>query len=330
MDLTTTYLGLQLKHPLIASASPLTGELDSLRRLEDAGAAAVVLPSIFQEQIEFDAAETDRLTDVGIDSFPEASSYFPTSAGFVAGPFRYLELIRRAREALHIPVIASLNGTTNSGWTDYARQIEQAGASALELNSFFVPVDAALDGGAVEQRHLDVLHAVRAAVALPIAVKLGPHFSVVGDMVRQLDRAGANGFVLFNRFYQPDIDLVAMRLRRDLDLSTPAEMRLPLLWIGVLAGQVRGSLAATTGVEGAEQAIKYLLAGADVVATTSALLRHGAGHMQTLVHDLTAWFEARDVAAIGDMRGRMSRRQLGNPVAFERANYISILHGWPR
>ena len=328
MDLATTYLGLQLKHPLIASASPLTGELDSLRRLEDAGAAAVVLPSIFQEQIEFDAAETDRLTDIGIDSFPEASSYFPTSATFAAGPYRYLELIRRAREALRIPVIASLNGTTSSGWTDYARQIEQAGASALELNTFFVPVDAALDGGAVEQRHLDVLRAVKAAVSLPVAMKLAPHFSAVGDMVRQLDRAGANGFVLFNRFYQPDIDLVAMRLRRDLDLSTPAEMRLPLLWIGVLAGHVRGSLAATTGVDGAEQAIKYLLAGADVVATTSALLRHGAGHMRVLVNDLTAWLEAREVAAIGDMRGRMSRTHLGDPVAFERANYISILHGW--
>jgi dihydroorotate dehydrogenase (fumarate) len=302
--------------------------LDSLRRLEDAGAAAVVLPSIFQEQIEFDAAETDRLTDIGAESFPEASSFFPASADFATGPFRYLELIRHAREALHIPVIASLNGTTNSGWTDYARQIEQAGANALELNTFFVPVDAALDGGAVEQRHLDVLRAVKAAVSLPIAMKLGPHFSAVGDMVRQLDRAGANGFVLFNRFYQPDIDLVAMRLRRDLDLSTPAEMRLPLLWISVLAGHVRGSIAATTGVDGAEQAIKYLLAGADVVATTSALLRHGAGHMRTLVHDLTAWLEARDVAAIGDLRGRMSRQHLGNPVAFERANYISILHGW--
>ena len=306
----------------------MTGELDTLRRLEDAGAAAVVLPSIFEEQIEHEAAELERLTDVGIDSFPEASSYFPSSASFAAGPYRYLELIRRAREALEIPVIASLNGITNGGWTDYAAQIEQAGASALELNSFFVPVDAELDGGAVEQRHVDVLRAVKGAVALPVAVKLSPYFSAVGDMVRQLDRAGANGFVLFNRFYQPDIDLAAMRLRRDLDLSTPAEIRPSLLWIGVLAGHVRGSLAAASGVESADQVVKYLLAGADVVMTTSALLRHGIDHMRTLLNDLTAWLDARDVASIGDLRGRMSRQRLGDPVAFERGNYISILQGW--
>jgi dihydroorotate dehydrogenase (fumarate) len=329
MDLATSYLGLRLKHPLVASSSPLTGELDSLRRLEDAGAAAVVLPSIFQEQIEHEAAETERLTEIGSDSSSEASAYFPSSASFAAGPDRYLELIRRARAALAIPVIASLNGTTDSGWTQYAAQIQQAGASALELNTFFVPVDAALDGGAVERRHEAILRAVKAAVTLPVAIKLGPYFSAVGDMVRRLDRAGADGFVLFNRFYQPDIDLATMRLRRDLALSTPAELRLPLLWIGVLAGQVRGGLAATTGVESADEVVKYLLAGADVVMTTSALLRHGPGHMRTLLEGLAAWLDAREVAAVGDIRGRMSRRRLGDPVAFERANYISILRGWP-
>jgi dihydroorotate dehydrogenase (fumarate) len=330
MDLATTYLGLNLKHPLIASSSPLTGEFDNLRRLEDAGAAAIVLPSIFEEQIENEAAEFTRLTDAGTDSFAEALSYFPPSAGLAFGPNRYLELIRRAREALEIPVIASLNGSTDAGWTDYAKLIQQAGASALELNSFFVPVAAALDGRAVEQRHVDVLRAVKGAVALPIAVKLSPHFSAVGDLVRQLDCAGASGFVLFNRFYQPDIDLIAMRLRRDLELSTPAEIRLPLLWIGVLAGQVRGALAASTGVESAEQAVKYLLAGADVVMTSSALLRHGIGHMRALLGGLTDWLEARGVAAIGDIRGKMSRERLGEPEAFERGNYISILQGWNR
>jgi dihydroorotate dehydrogenase (fumarate) len=328
MDLDTRFLGLTLKHPLVASASPLTGDLDGLRRLEDAGAAAVVLPSIFQEQIDDEISEVERLTEIGIDSVPEAGSYFPSSAAFTAGPFRYLELVRRARAALAIPVIASLNGTTNHGWVSYARQIEQAGASALELNTFFVPVEATLDGGAVEQRHVDVLRAVKAAVALPVAIKLSPYFSAIGDMVRQLDRAGADGFVLFNRFYQPDIDLATMRLRRDLDLSTPAEIRLPLLWIGVLAGHVRGGLAATTGVDTADQAVKYLLAGADVVMTTSSLLRHGIGHMRTLLNDLTDWLEAREVASIGDIRGRMSRQRLGDPVAFERGNYISILRGW--
>ena len=328
MDLATSYLGLALKHPLIASSSPLTGEFDNLRRLEDAGAAAIVLPSIFQEQIEDEAAEFERLTDAGTDSFPEALSYFAPSARFGFEPSRYLDLIRRARAALEIPVIASLNCSTSEGWTDYARLIQEAGASALELNSFFVPVDAALDGRAVEQRHLDVLRAVKGAVTLPIAVKLSPHFSAVGDLVRQLDRAGANGFVLFNRFYQPDIDLVALRLRRDLDLSAPAEIRLPLLWIGVLAGQVRGAIAAATGVESADQAVKYLLVGADVVMTTSALLRHGIGHMRTLLDGVTDWLDARGVASIGDIRGKMSRQRLGEPPAFERGNYISILHGW--
>jgi dihydroorotate dehydrogenase (fumarate) len=328
MNLDTHYLGLTLKHPIVASASPLTGDLDGLRRLEDAGAAAVVLPSVFEEQIEYELAEAERLTTVGAESFPEATGYFPHNAAFQAGPVRYLELIQRARQALAIPVIASLNGTTNHGWTSYARQIEQAGANALELNTFFVPVDPALDGGAVEQRHVDVLRAVKASVSLPVAIKLSPQFSAIGDMVRQLDRAGADGFVLFNRFYQPDIDLGTMRLRRDLDLSSPAEIRLPLLWIGVLAGHVRGALAATSGVESAEQVVKYLLAGADVVMTTSALLRHGAGHMRTLVQDLTDWLDARDIATISDIRGRMSRQRLGDPVAFERGNYISILRGY--
>lgn len=328
MDLATSYLGLRLKHPLVASASPLTGELDNLRRLEDAGAAAVVLPSIFEEQIDHETAELERLTAAGIDSFPEAATYFPAGADFAAGPHRYLELIRRTREALAIPVIASLNGITGSGWTHYAGLIQQAGASALELNTFFVPVAATLDGSAIEQRQVDVLRAVKGAVTLPVSMKLSPYFSSVGDMVRKLDRAGADGFALFNRFYQPDIDLLAMRLRRNLDLSTPAEIRLPLLWIGVLAGHLQGSLAATTGVESAEQVVKYLLAGADVVMTASALLRHGIGHMRTLLDGLTAWFEARDVATIGEIRGRMSRQRLGDPTAFERANYIGILHGW--
>jgi dihydroorotate dehydrogenase (fumarate) len=325
MDLSTSYLGLRLEHPIVASSSPLTGELDTLRRLEDAGAAAVVLPSLFEEQIEYEVAASERLTEAPSDSFPEALTYFAPSTGFGAGPHRYLDLISRARTALNIPVIASLNGTTDRGWTNYARLIQQAGASALEINSFFVPVDIELDGHAVEHRHVAVLKAVRSAVSLPVAVKLAPHFSAVGDMVRQLDRAGADGFVLFNRFYEPDIDLTAMRLTRDLDLSTPAEIRLPLLWISVLAGHLRGSLAAATGVESSDQVVKYLLAGADVVTTTSALLRHGANHMRTLVRDLSGWLEARDIASIGDIRGKLSKRCLDDSAELERANYINIL-----
>jgi dihydroorotate dehydrogenase (fumarate) len=329
MDLATTYLGLKLKNPLIASASPLTLDVGNIRRLEDAGAAAVVLPSMFEEQILYEAAETERLIDVGADSSPEAGSYFPPNSSYHDGPHNYLEVIRHARRAVDIPVIASLNGVTDTGWTDYARLIEQAGASALELNVFFIPSDLALDGAAVERRHLDILRAVKGMVTIPVAVKLAPYFSAPGNMVQRLDRAGADGFVLFNRFYQPDIDLATLLLRRDLALSTPAEIRLPLLWIGVLAGQVRGSLAAASGVESADEVIKYLLAGADTVMTTSALLRHGIGHMRSLLRGLVEFLDARELAGVGDIRGKLSHRRVADPIAFERANYISILQGWP-
>ena len=327
MDLASVYLGLPLKNPLVASASSLTGDLGNIRRLEDAGAAAVVLPSIFEEQIRQEVEATERFVDVGADSNPEAMSYFPPTAHH-PGPLAYLDHIERARRAVDIPVIASLNGISESGWIDYARQIQQAGASALELNVFFVPSDVSLDGAAVEQRHIDILHAVKRAVTIPVAVKLAPYFSAVGNMVRRLDDAGANGTVLFNRFYQPEIDLVSLTLRRDLELSTRAEMRLPLLWIGVLAGQVRGSLAAATGVETADEVIKYLLAGADVVMTTSALLRHGIGHMRELQRGLAQWLDARGFAGVGDIRGRLSHRNVADATAFERANYISILLSW--
>ena len=329
MDLATTYLGLRLASPLIASASPLTGEIDTIRLLEDAGAAAIVLPSIFEEQISQQAALTEHLVSASAESSPEAGSYFLAVAAVPPGPDAYLDLIRRARAAVGIPVIASLNGATESGWTDYARLIEAAGADALELNSFFVPSDPTLDGAAVERRHVEILRAVRRAVRIPIAVKLAPYFSAVGDLVRWLEAAGANGFVLFNRFYQPDIDLAALTLKRDLALSTPAEIRVSLLWIGLLAGQVRGSLAASTGVETADEVVKYLLAGADAVMTTSALLRHGPGHMRQLLQGLTEWLQARELGTVGEIRGRLSRGRVADPTAFERANYMRILQGWP-
>jgi len=328
MDLSTNYLGLQLKNPLIASSSPLTGDVSNIRRIEDSGAAAVVLPSMFEEQIEREAAEAIRLTAAGAESFPEALSYFPPSAGVHADSDRYLNIILRARAAVDIPVIASLNGITDAGWTAYARLAEDAGASAIELNIYFIPADLAQDGRAVEQRYLDILRAVKNCVDIPVAMKLGPHFSAVGNFVCELDRAGADGFVLFNRFYQPDIDLVRLSLQRDIALSTPAEIRLPLLWIGVLSGHVRGSLAAATGVDSADEVVKYLLAGADAVMTTSALLRHGIGHVRTLVDGLAQWLEARDAASLGAMRGRMSQRRVSDPTAFERANYIHMLQGW--
>jgi len=328
MNLATYYLGLALKSPLVASASPLNRQVATIRMLEDNGAGAVVLPSLFEEQIVAELAETERFVTAGVDSFAEALSYFPQTAARHAGVDRYLDLIGRARSAVDIPVIASLNGASDTGWTDYASLVQQAGAHAIELNVFVVPTDVTEDGRLVEQRYLDVLRSVQSVVDVPVAIKLSPYFSSPGHFVRELDEAGADGFVLFNRFYQPDIDLGTLSLRRDLELSTPSEMRLPLLWIAVLSGQVNGSLAATTGVETAEQVIKYVLAGADVVMTTSALLRHGAGHMKTLVEGLRQWLEARELNSLDEVRGQLSHRKVRDPVAFERANYIEILQGW--
>jgi dihydroorotate dehydrogenase (fumarate) len=326
MDLSTTYLGLRLRNPLIASASPLTRDVDNIRRLEDAGAAAVVLPSIFEEQIQRESDEAERMVGFGTDSNPEAMSYFASSAHH-PGPQVYLERLHQARRAVDIPVIASLNGATEGGWTDYARLIQGAGASALEINVFFVASDLALDGVTVERRHIDILRAVKSVVTIPVAIKLAPYFSSMGNLASKLAEAGADGCVLFNRFYQPDIDLSSLSLRRDLELSTRAEIRVPLLWIGLLAHQVRCSLAASTGVETADEVVKYLLAGADTVMTTSALLRHGVGHMRSLLNGLIQWLDARHTG-VEDIRGRLSYRKVADRTAFERANYISILQGW--
>lgn len=324
--LATQYLGMELRNPLIASASPLTAELAQLRALEDHGAAAVVLPSIFQEQLEHDDAVTERLVSAGADSVAEASGYFAPAA-HARGRDRYLRFIADARSALEIPVIASLNGATLSGWTEYARDMEQAGASAIELNVFTVPVDFQHDGAAVEGDYVSILRAVRQAVRIPVSMKLSPFFTAPGHLIRALEREGADGFVLFNRFYQPDIDVARLLVQRDLTLSSAAEMRLPLLWIGILAGNVRASLAASTGVECADDVLKYLLAGADAVMTTSAILRHGAAHMGVLVAGISAWMQARQTT-VSDMRGRLSRRRVADRAAYERANYIRILQGF--
>jgi dihydroorotate dehydrogenase (fumarate) len=328
MDLTTRYMGLDLKNPLVASASPLTGELGNLRQLEDAGAAAIVLPSLFQEHIEAEARRYEALTEAGADSFPEALSYFPAQSLSHAGPERYLTLVRRAVEAVDLPIIGSLNGTTNEGWIDYAKQVEQAGAAGIELNVYFIPTDLSLTGGAVEQRYLEILAAVRAAITIPVAVKVGPYFSAFGQMAQELDRAGANALVLFNRFYQPDIDLAGPRMVKSLELSRRDEIRLPLLWIGVLSGRIRASLAASTGVESAEEVLKYLLTGADVVMTTSALLRHGVQHVATLLSGVSAWLAARDLQSLDQVRGLLSQQKARTPGGFVRANYIEILQGY--
>ncbi len=328
MDLTTRYMGLQLKNPLVASASPLTGELDSLKRIEDAGAAAVVLPSLFQEEIEAETARYEHLTSLHDDSWPEGLSNFPKLPDARHGPHHYLELVRRARQAVGVPVIASLNGISNEGWISYARQLQEAGASGLELNIYFIAADLATTGRVVEQRYLDILRSVRAAVSIPVAIKLSPYFSSVGNMALALQEAGADALVLFNRFYQPDLDPTRLQVLTDLRLSEPDEIRLPLLWLAVLSGRTKASLAASTGVTGAEEVVKYLLVGADVVMTTSSLLRHGPGHMATLLAGLQAWLHAREFTSLQHVRGIMSQRSLRDPQAFERANYLKILQGY--
>jgi dihydroorotate dehydrogenase (fumarate) len=284
-----------------------------------------VLPSIFEEQIMAERREIELSTESAAAGFVEAQTYLAPRVDYSFGPERYLDIIRRAKAAIGIPVIASLNGVSHTGWVDYARGLQQAGADAIELNIYFIPADLAMTGRDVEQQYLDVLGAVKASVSLPVAVKIGPYFSAVGAMARALANGGADGLVLFNRFYQPDIDLATLRLKLDLELSTPAEIRLSLLWIAILHGRVSASLAASTGVESADEVYKYLLAGADTVMTTSSLLRHGVNHMGGLLNGLVGLLAAREFVSVAEIRGRMSQKNLADPTAFERANYIQIL-----
>lgn len=328
MDLRTRYLGLDLAHPIVASASPLSKSLDGIRRLEDAGAAAIVLFSLFEEQIHQENEAFDHLSELGSESFAESLSYFPAVGQDPVGPDSYLELIRRAREAVAVPLIGSLNGMTDQGWTSFARLIAEAGAHAIELNVFSLPTDPAISARDVEQRTVDVVTAVRRTVSIPVAVKLSPFFSAPGELATRLVAAGADGLALFNRFYQPDFDLERLAVEPSLELSKPSEIRLPLLWIALLHGRVRVSLAATTGVDSATEVVKYLLAGADAVMTTSALLRHGVGHLRTLIAGLSEWLERHECDSVAQIRGSMSLRKVANPEAFERANYIRILQSY--
>ena len=327
-DLRTRYLGLDLRHPIVASASPLSQKLDGIRRLEDAGASAIVLFSLFEEQILMENRAFEHLLGSGAESFAEALGYFPKMDEFAVGPDAYLELVRRAKEAIDIPVIASLNGVSATGWTRYARLIANAGADALELNVFMIPSDLELSSEAVEERYLDVVRAVRSSIDIPLAVKLGPYFSAFGAFARRIAEAGANGLVLFNRFYQPDIDLEALEVAPSLELSSPSEIRLPLLWIALLHGRVPLSLAASTGVQSATEVVKYLLAGADVVMTTSALLRYGTDYIFTLVSGLETWLADNDFGSVTHVRGWLSHGRVPDATEYERANYIRILQSW--
>ena len=328
MDLRTAYLGLDLAHPVVASASPLSRDVDGIRALEDAGAAAVVMPSIYEEQVEAEDAVYLALVEQGSWAQPEAADYFPSRYRDVGGLDSRLETLRRASEACAIPVIASLNGSAPAGWINFAHNVEAAGASAIELNIYRVPADLAESGEAVERRWLDTVRAVRAAVTVPLAVKLGPWLSSPGHFAARLVEAGADGLVLFNRFYQPDIDLATLKPVSDLKLSSPYEIRQALLWISLLAGNVKASLAATTGVESHVEVAKYLLAGADVVMTASALLRHGPRHVGTLRKGLEEWMAGRGFETIGAVRRRLSAARLGDPEPLLRAQYFEMLAGY--
>ncbi len=325
MDLTSTYLGLPLKHPIIASASPLTGTVDGIRALEDAGAAAVVMRSLFEEQVEAEDTAYAMYTDHGSYSQAEAGSYFPELATYDSGISGHLDTLGRAVAAVDIPVIASLNAVTLEGWVDYAARLQEAGAAALELNMYAIPSDPLQSGADIEKHYIDVVRAVKAVAKVPVAVKLPPYFSSVGNLAHRLATAGADGLVLFNRFYQPDFDLSTLAVRSELKLSTSHEAGPALLWIALLAGRLGRSLAATSGVESAEQVVKYLLAGADAVMTTSALLRHGPGHMKTLVAGLAEWLAANGHPSVASIRGRRSAEASGNAGELLRAQYMSLL-----
>jgi dihydroorotate dehydrogenase (fumarate) len=334
MDLSTEYLGLTLRNPLVASASPLSNTVDGVRRLADAGLGAVVLYSLFEEQLRREAAENARLAEAGTEVFAEALSYFPAEAEAEAvaesaadepSPRRYLSLIERAAAAVEIPVIGSLNGVTPGGWTSYARAMQDAGAAAIELNIYFVPGDPRISGRDVEQRHIDILRRVKDAVTVPVAVKLSPHFSSTGEMALLLDEAGADGLVLFNRFLQPDIEPERMAVVPAVDLSNPKEARLPRTWISILCRRVAASLAGTTGVDGPPDVIKYLLAGADVVMTASALIRHGPEYAAVLLDGLSGWMVRKGYASVGEVRGLLAVPADADQAGYERAGYVAAM-----
>lgn len=329
MDLSTTYMGLNLRHPIVASASPLSENVDSIKRLEDAGAAAVVMFSLFEEQIRFENEAFEDYWEVSTDNYAESVDYFPIKEDYHVGPERYLDTLRRATEAVDIPIIASLNGVTNSGWVDYAKQMEEAGAKGIELNIFYIPADMKLSGQEVEQHYVDIATAVKRAVSIPVALKLSPFFSSMGNMAKRFtEEAGVDALVLFNRFYQPDFDLERLEVLSNLELSSPVEIRLPLLWIAVLYGRIDASLAATTGVWTPVEVIKYLMAGADAVMSTSALLKNGPNHLEQLLTGTRAWLEKRQYESVSQLKGSMSQKNVADPTAFERANYIKILKSY--
>lgn len=327
IDLTTTYLGLKLPSPLVVSASPLSRDIDGISRLEDAGASAVVLYSLFEEQLQQEEVDLQYHLSNGTESFAESLTYFPQPTEFHVGPEGYLNHIRKAKSSVGMPVIASLNGTTLGGWTKFAAEVERAGADAIECNIYFIPTDPNLSSADVEKTYLDIVSAVKSTVRIPVAVKLSPFFSNFANMAHRLDDVGADGLVLFNRFYQPDIDLEELEIRPNVLLSTPQALRLPLTWIGILFGRLRASLAATGGVHNAEDIVKLLMVGANVTMVCSSLMRHGVNHLRHLERELRDWMEEHEYESVAQMQGSMSQLRCPDPGAFERAQYMRAVKG---
>jgi dihydroorotate dehydrogenase (fumarate) len=327
-DLGSKYLGLALKNPLVVSASPLCEDLGNLRRMEDAGASAIVLHSLFEEQVLAESQTLDRYLAQGSESFAEALTYFPDMIGYNLGPEGYLEHLRAAKAALDIPVIGSLNGVSTGGWISFARKMEQAGADALELNIYYIPASLEMTGAEVEQMYVQLVKDVRASVRIPVAVKLGPYFSATANMAKKISEAGANGLVLFNRFYQPDFDLEKLEVVPNLRLSQSEELRLRLCWVAILAGRVPADLAITGGVHTAEDVVKCMMAGAKVAMMTSALLLNGIGHLAAVQANLLEWMETHEYSSVQQMQGSMSLRKVAEPSALVRANYMKVLRSY--
>ena len=327
MDLTTRYLGLNLRTPLVPSASPLSNKIEGIKRLEDAGASAVVLHSLFEEQVKSELDEVQAHLMYGSDSFPESLTFFPQPAEFITGPEEYLNKIRKAKESVQIPIIASLNCSAIGGWVDYAKKIQQAGADALELNIYSIPTQMDYTSVEIEQTYIDIVQAVLAVVHIPVALKLSPFFSNMANMARRLDQLGVGGLVLFNRFYQPDINLDVLEVQAGVKLSTAQDMLLPLRWIAILYGRVKADMAATGGIHSAPDAIKMLMAGADIVMLCSVLLKNGLDSIRGIETDMSNWLSEHDYESVRQLLGSMSQKNCSDPSAFERAHYMRAIMG---
>lgn len=325
MDLTTRYMGLNLRTPLVSSASPLSDDLDNIRRMEDSGASAVVLHSLFEEQVRSEQDSIQYHLAYGTDSFPESLTFFPGASDFITGPEEYLVKIRNAKEAVHIPMIASLNGTAIGGWVEYSKKIQEAGADGLELNIYSIPTELDRTAAEIEDRYIEIAKAVKAEVQIPVAVKLSPFFTNVANVAKRLDQTGVNGLVLFNRFYQPDINLEELEVETNIHLSTPQDLRLPLRWLAILYGRIKADLAATSGIHSSADVLKMLMVGADVTMLCSVLFSRGIGIIREIETELSNWLSEHDYQSVRQLHGSMSQKYCADPAAFERAHYMRAI-----